>query len=208
MHPHQRDKGDMMGFAGRIRRRTLLSGTAIAVGGGLVGAVVAASVSASAAATTAATLTSASSPSATASSVPGAQHNGARAGHPGAFGLNLTGTVTSVSSNSVTIKTSSGAIKTYKVDATSDIDKNGEAQLSSLAVRDEVRYSLDSGTNTIDKLHAGSEAKDAPGRPMTGMPGHPGTGSGAKDASSRPAAPNAAAPSGAVPGGQTSSSGA
>jgi hypothetical protein len=172
----------MMGFASGIRRRTLLTGTAIAIGGGLVGAVTAASVSASAA-TTAATVTSASSPSATPPFAPGFQHNGAMAGlpgHPGTFGLGLTGTVTSVGTSSVTIKTSSGAIKTYKVDASSDIDKNGEAQLSSLAAGDAVRYSLLRGTNTIDKLHAGSEAKDAP---------------------SRPPAPNAAAPNTAAPGG-------
>jgi hypothetical protein len=180
-------KGDMMGFASGIRRRTLLTGTAIAIGGGLVGAVTAASVSASAA-TTAATVTSASSPSASSPSAappgaPGVQRGGAMAGlpgRPGAFGLGLTGTVTSVGTSSVTIKTSSGAVKTYKVDASSDIDKNGEAKLSSLADGDAVRYSLSHGTNTIDKLHAGSEAKDAPGRP---------------------AAPNAAAPGGAMPGG-------
>jgi hypothetical protein len=201
MHPHQRDEGDMMGFAGRIRRRTLLTGTAIAIGGGLVGAVTAASVSASAA-STAATVTSASSPSAmvsstTVSSAPGGQHDGAIAGmpgHPGGFGLDLTGTVTSVGSSSVTIKTSSGVIKTYKVDASSDIDKNGEAKLSSLTVGDAVRYSLASGTNTIDKLHAGSEAKDAPGRPPAGMPGHPG------------GVPKHA-PSGEMPGGMTPGSG-
>jgi hypothetical protein len=178
----------MMGFAAGIRRRTWLTGTAVAIGGGLVGAVIAASVSASAA-TTAATATSASSPSATASSAPGGRPGGAMAGppgHPGAFGLGLTGTVTSVGASSVTIKTSSGAIKTYTVNASSDIDKNGEARLSSLAVGDAVRYSLVSGTNTIDKLHAGSEAKDAP---------------------SRPAAPNSAAPGGAMPGGMTPPSG-
>jgi hypothetical protein len=190
----------MMGFAAGIRRRTLLTGTAIALGGGLAGAVTVASLSASAA-STAATLTSASSPSATASSTPSAQHNGARAelpGHPGAFRLDLTGTITSVSTSSVTIKTSSGAIKTYKVDASSDIDKNGEAQLSSLAVGDAVRYSLVSGTSTIDKLHAGSEAKDAPSRPSAGMSGRPGAF--AKDAQGRPAAPNGAAPGGTMSG--------
>ena len=189
-----------MGFAARIRRRTLLAGTAVAVGGGLAGAVTAVSIPASAA-TAAATLTSASSPSATASSAPGSQHNGAIAatpGRPGALGLNLTGTVTSVSTSSVTIKTSSGAIKIYKVSSSSDIDKNGEAQLSSLAVRDAVRYSLVSGTNTIDKLHAGSEAKDAPSGPTAGMPGRPGAPG--KDAPGRPAAPGTAAPKGAMPG--------
>jgi hypothetical protein len=191
MHHHQRDEGDMMGFTARIRRRTLMTGTAIAMGGGLVGAVTAASVSAPAAAT-AATLASASSPSASSSSAPGGQHNGAMPGHPGAFGLDLTGTVTSVGSSSVTIKTSSGALKTYKVDASSDIDKNGEAQLSSLAVGDAVRYSLVSGTAAIDKLHAGSEAKDSPSRP-SGMPGRPGA--------------SGKAPGGSMPGGMMPSSG-
>jgi hypothetical protein len=61
----------------------------------------------------------------------------------------------------VTIKTATGTT-TYTVNGNSDIDidKNGESQLSKLVAGDAVRFSLD-GT-TIDKLHAGDEAKDAP----------------------------------------------
>ena len=44
-----------------------------------------------------------------------------------------------------------------------DIDKNGEAQLPSLVAGDAVRYSVNSGTTTIDKLHAGDETKNLPG---------------------------------------------
>ena len=157
-----------MGIAIGKRRRTLLAGTTVAIGGALVGAIAAASVSASAATTGAgasAATAAVSSPSATASSGPGGQWHGGMASagqHPSGFGLNLTGTVTSVGTSTVTIKTSSGAIKTYTVNASSDIDKNGEAQLSSLAVGDAVRYSVRTGTSTIDKLHAGNEAQDAP----------------------------------------------
>ena len=156
-----------MGIAIGKRRRTLLAGTTVAIGGALVGRSRGQRVCIS-------------------------SHNGGRrvgrhcggqfavrhriqwsggqwhggmasAGqHPSGFGLNLTGTVTSVGTSTVTIKTSSGAIKTYTVNASSDIDKNGEAQLSSLAVGDAVRYSVRTGTSTIDKLHAGNEAQDAP----------------------------------------------
>jgi hypothetical protein len=62
----------------------------------------------------------------------------------------------------VTIKTSKGTTK-YSVTSSSDIDKSGEAALSSLAVGDTVRFSVD-GSNSlqIDKLHAGDEAKNGP----------------------------------------------
>ena len=49
------------------------------------------------------------------------------------------------------------------VDGNSDVDKNGESQLSKLVVGDKVTFSLN-GT-TIDKLHAGDEAKNMPARP-------------------------------------------
>ena len=77
--------------------------------------------------------------------------------------LNTSGTVTAVGASSVTIRTSSGT-KTYKVSSSSDIDKNGEAQLSDLAAGDAVRFDTDTvnGTPVIDHLHAGNEALDRP----------------------------------------------
>lgn len=94
--------------------------------------------------------------------------------HPGGFhGLDKTGKVTAVGANSVTIGST-----TYAVTAASDIDKNGEAKLSDLVVGDTVRFNLDSTGKTIDKLHAGDEAKDRPaGPPRGGMPPPP-SGSG------------------------------
>jgi hypothetical protein len=82
-------------------------------------------------------------------------------------GLPDSGTVTAVGSNSVTI---SG--KTYAVTSNSDIDKNGEATLSSLVVGDKVTFSTVSSaaTPTIDKLHAGNESLDRPTGPPMGGP--------------------------------------
>jgi hypothetical protein len=155
------------------RRRKVLTGAAVAVGSALAGGALAATLSASA--TTSATTLATSSPTAsTPSGGPGVQENDGIAEsqeHHGGFALNLTGTVTAVGADTVTIKTSGGAIKVYKVDSSSDIDKNGEAQLSSLTSGDAVRYSVRSGTSTIGKLHAGNEAKDAPTR---GAPGSSG----------------------------------
>jgi hypothetical protein len=71
--------------------------------------------------------------------------------------------VTAVGSSTVTIKTSTGTT-TYQVDSNSDIDKNGEAQLSSLKAGDAVRFSVKDG-NVIDILHAGDEALDRPQGP-------------------------------------------
>jgi hypothetical protein len=71
------------------------------------------------------------------------------------------GTVAAVGTNSVGIKTTAGT-KTYAVDANSDIDKNGEAQLSDLKVGDAVHFAVRPGTSTIGVLHAGDEAKNAP----------------------------------------------
>jgi preprotein translocase subunit YajC len=84
------------------------------------------------------------------------------AGGPGGA-LALSGTVTAVGSSSVTIQTS-GATTTYAVTSTSDIDKNGEATLSDLAVGDAVTFSTvtTDGTTAIDKLHAGNAALDMP----------------------------------------------
>ncbi len=87
-------------------------------------------------------------------------------GHGGAD-LGLTGTVTAVGSSSVTIKTST-ATTTYQVDSNSDIDKNGEAKLSDLKVGDAVRFNV-TGSNVIDRLHAGDEALDRPQGPPAGQ---------------------------------------
>jgi hypothetical protein len=85
-----------------------------------------------------------------------------RTGAP--YGLGQSGTVTAVGSASVTITSSSGAATTYAVGANSDIDKNGEAVLSSLAIGDKVTFDyVTSGTTkTIAHLHAGNQALDKP----------------------------------------------
>ena len=94
-------------------------------------------------------------------------------------GLPNSGTVTAVGSSSVTIDG-----KTYAVTSSSDIDKNGEATLSDLAVGDKVTFSTvtSASTPTIDKLHAGNEALDRPSGPPGGnrpdKPGAPPRGSG------------------------------
>jgi hypothetical protein len=93
--------------------------------------------------------------------------------------LPLSGTVTAVGTDSVTIKTSSGT-STYVVTSASDIDKNGEAQLSDLAVGDAVTFSTvgSDTTPTIDKLHAGDEALDRPqGPPLAGSSNPTGSSS-------------------------------
>lgn len=84
----------------------------------------------------------------------------------------MSGTVTGVGPSSVTVQTSS-ATTTYDVTSSSDIDNNGEAQLSSLAVGDAVCFSTDkvSGKAVIDKLHAGTESLDMP----KNMPSQNGT---------------------------------
>jgi hypothetical protein len=77
-------------------------------------------------------------------------------------GLDLSGTVTAVGTNTVTIKTSTRTT-VYSVTNSSDIDKSGEAALSDLAVGDTVTFSVDSSNSkAIDKLHAGDEAKNLP----------------------------------------------
>ncbi len=77
----------------------------------------------------------------------------------------------------MTIKTASGTTK-YAVSSASDIDKNGEAAIKDLVVGDAVRFSTTttSGKATIDKLHAGDEAKNMPqGMPGMGAPKGYGT---------------------------------
>jgi hypothetical protein len=159
----------------RKRRRGLIPAAGLLAGGAVAGAVLAGTMSAGAA--------SSPSPAATSSTTedPHPGDNGAdgipesQEHHGGGHGLDLSGTVTavSVSGNTVTIKTAS-ATTTYKVTSSSDIDKNGEAQLSSLAVGDAVRFSVDSGT-TIDKLHAGDEAKNMPAAPSSSSSSTTGT---------------------------------
>ncbi len=149
--------------SGQGSRRLWAKKAGLVGGGLLVGGILAGTVSATAA--------SNSSPSTTPSAGTSTQQEGYGAGHRG-MALGLSGTVTAVSSNSVTIKTASGA-KTYGVTSTSDIDKNGEATLSKLAVGDAVRFSTTtSGGTTIDKLHAGDEARDMPQGFHGGRMGH------------------------------------
>jgi len=111
---------------------------------------------------------------------PGGPQCSGPGGHRGPnHGLPLSGTVTAVGSSSVTIKSTTGT-SAYAVDASSDIDKNGEAQLADLKGGDAVRFSVATrnGKQTIDILHAGDEAKNRPaGPPPNGGPGRlrPGT---------------------------------
>jgi hypothetical protein len=140
-----------------------------AVGAGLVaagvvsGAILAGTLSAGAATSP----TTPATPQYRQSAGPGVQENDgipeSQEHHGGS--LNQTGSVTAVGTDTVIIKTSSGTT-TYKVDSSSDIDKNGEAQLSNMADGDAVRFSVQSGTTTIDKLHAGDESKDLPTAPQ------------------------------------------
>ncbi|HEV7194628.1 MAG TPA: hypothetical protein VGN19_01695 [Pedococcus sp.] len=93
--------------------------------------------------------------------------------HGGA--LSLSGTVTAVSSSSVTIKTST-ATTVYAVTSSSDIDKNGEATVSALVVGDKVTFSVNSANaKQIDKLHAGDETKN---RPTGAAPSGPSSNAG------------------------------
>ena len=91
------------------------------------------------------------------------------------------GTVTAIGSNSVTIDG-----KTYTVTSSSDIDKNGEATLSSLAVGDKVTFSTvaSASTPTIDRLHAGNEALNRPNGPPPGAPAPSGNSSSGTSSSS------------------------
>ncbi len=134
----------------------LLSGLA---GGGILGASLsanAATPSTSATGTSSAS-TGTSSGASTGTSSSTAPAPGTGMGTPP--GLPLSGTVTAVGASTVTIGTTP-----YPVTSTSDIDKNGEATLSSLAVGDSVTFSTvtSGGVTSIDKLHAGSETLDRP----------------------------------------------
>jgi hypothetical protein len=89
-----------------------------------------------------------------------------------------------VGASTVDIRTSSGTT-TYAVTSSSDIDKNGEATVSDLAVGDAVTFSTVTtrGTTAIDRLHAGNEAQDMPQGALGGGPG-PGAGSNGSTGSS------------------------
>jgi len=154
-------------------RRPWIARAGLVAGGLVAGVVLAGAISANAATTPSPSSSSSSSSAGTSTQGgPGVQENDgipeSQEHHGGA--LNLTGTVTAVGSGSVTIRTSSGTT-TYTVDSASDIDKNGEAQLSALAVGDSVRFSVTSGTTTIDKLHAGDESKNMPALNSGSTPG-------------------------------------
>jgi len=135
------------------RRRGVVLGAGLVGAGVVAGAIIGGTVLSDAATT---------SPTPGASS-PGSSSSNSQPQDRHGPGLNLSGTVTAVGSSSVTIKTSSGTTS-YQVDSKSDIDKNGEAQLSSLKAGDAVRFSVRDG-NVIDILHAGDEALDRPQGP-------------------------------------------
>ena len=155
---------------GTGRRRIV--GASLLAGGVLTGAVLAGTISANAATTS----TPAAGSTAT-QAAPGVQETDGTPEaqeHHGGHALGLSGTVTAVGSGTVTIKPATGSTITYTVNSASDFDKNGEAQPSSLAVGDAVRYSVNSGTTTIDKLHAGNEAQDMPSGASATAPGSSG----------------------------------
>ena len=84
----------------------------------------------------------------------------------------------------MTIKTSTGTT-TYAVTSSSDVDKNGEATLSDLAVGDAVSFSTvtTNGTTAIDKLHAGNAQLDMPRGGPPGAPPGPGSSSSSSSSS-------------------------
>jgi hypothetical protein len=152
------------------RRRASLGLKVGLVGAGLVAGAALAGTMTAQAATTTATPT----PTSTSSTSPQAHGDGDGDGPSGGHGgaLSLSGTVTALGSSTVTIKTSTGTT-TYSTTSGSDIDKNGEATLGTLAVGDAVTFdTTTSGGTVIDKLHAGNEQLDrhqgAPGAPPTG----------------------------------------
>ena len=150
--------------------------SALAGGGGILASGLTANPATAATATTSGSTTSGSTPSGSTAS--GSATSAPPSGTPATTspGLPLSGTVTAVGASTVTIGTT-----TYTVGTTSDIDKNGESTLSSLAVGDAVTFSTaTSGSVTsIDKLHAGSETLDRPtggGTPPTGAAGASSSG--------------------------------
>lgn len=139
------------------RARRWLAGSALLTAGAAGGGYLATTATAGAATVSNSGSTGSSSSGAVSTTRP-APANGAP------HGLDQSGTVSAVGSASVTITASSGTATTYTVVANSDIDKNGEAALSNLAVGDKVTFDyVTSGTTkTIAHLHAGNEALDRP----------------------------------------------
>ena len=163
-----------------MRTKPRLWASAALVTAGLAGGAVLGTTMSAGAATTSTTNGAAatSSPATgTATTPPGPP------GMPNGQACNLpdSGTVTSVGSSSVTIDG-----KTYAVTSNSDIDKNGEATLASLAVGDKVTFSTvtSASTPTIDRLHAGNEALNRPNGPPPGGPAPSGNSSSGTGSSS------------------------
>jgi len=169
--------------------RTGLTGKiAVAAAGLIAGGILAGTLGAQAATTAATPSPTASARSTATATDPHPGDNGAdgvpeaQEPHGGGHGLDLSGTVTAVTATTVTIKTST-ATTTYTVTSASDIDKNGEATVSSLAVGDAVTFSVDSTTPTqIDKLHAGDETKNMPQAPAGGTATTPQAGTASSSA--------------------------
>jgi hypothetical protein len=150
---------------GRRRlNRAMVSGLALLGVGAMAGGILSTALSADAATPTTTSTVSGSSTTGGTSSTAAPGGASARSGPPpGGGALSSSGTVTAVGASSVTIQTST-ATTTYAVTSSSDIDKNGEAALSDLAVGDAVTFSTvtTNGTTAIDRLHAGNAALDMP----------------------------------------------
>ena len=157
--------------------RTTAQAAGLLLAGAVAGGVLAATFTASASSPAAGS----PGPSSYAATGPGAGGYGPDRHHgPGRFGPMQAGTVTSVGTKSVTIKSTAGT-KMYAVDSNSDIDKNGEAKLSDLKVGDAVRFNVVTvdGKKTIGILHSGNEELNRPDHgPGPGTPGSPGTPGG------------------------------
>jgi hypothetical protein len=149
-------------------RRTLAQGAGLLLAGAVAGGVLAVTFGASASSSS----VGVAGPASYAATGP---ERGGPGGPMGRMQAMQAGTVTAVGAKSVAIKTTSGT-KTYAVDASSDIDKSGEAQLSDLKVGDAVHFAVRPGSSTIAVIHAGDEAKN---RPAFG-PGGPCPGGGGR----------------------------
>ena len=103
-------------------------------------------------------------------------------GGPVAGEEHVTGTITSVGSDTVTVKASDGSTATYSVtSATQILDDGAVVALSDLAQGTDVLVHVipaDSGDGTAERILAGSSAQD-----LGGMPGAPGrtTATGSDD---------------------------
>jgi len=170
------------------RSKTAIAGAAGLTAGLVLGGVGIAAAATSSSSTSTPSSTSAAAPPSGTSSSSEAPMGGPAGGPHGGYQVpGMSGTVTNVGTDTVTIKTASGTT-TYAVNSSSDIDKNGEATLSDLIVGDAVTFNTTgSGSSlAIDKLHAGSEALDRPSGPRGGGPGGPGS----------PRAPSSTGPAG------------